>query len=183
VLIIGFASFLSNHGLRNWLPRILEWHGYTPVDAGYWASLPSLVGIGAALALTRIVTRERRTFALTLLFGISAAATILIALTTGPLLVTGLILQGLVFSSITPLLLLVIMDTPSVGAAAMGTAGGLYFSVGEVGGFAGPSLLGVLLDITGGFAIGLIVIAIVLAIMSAACLFLEANRGETAATP
>ena len=24
VLVIGFASFLSNHGLNNWLPKILQ---------------------------------------------------------------------------------------------------------------------------------------------------------------
>src|SRR5207302_5425961 len=142
-------------------------------DAGYWAALPNLLGIVGALIFTRIVPREQRTRATAGLFVVNAVAFALIALASGPTLILGLVLKGLVFSSQTPLLLLVIMESPGVGAAAMGAAGGLYFTVGEVGGFAGPSLMGYLFDLTGGFAVGLLLYAALLAIMGLGCLLLE----------
>jgi cyanate permease len=92
-------------------------------------------------------------------------------------LLVGLLLQGLVSNSITPILLLVIMETRGVGAAAMGAAGGLYFTVGEIGGFAGPSLMGYLYDLTGGFLIALLVNATALAVVACCCFALERERG------
>ena len=175
VLVIGFSAFLSGHGLRNWLPKILEWHGYAPVDAGFWASIPNLIGIVAALVITRVVKREHRAHAIGVMFAINAVSLMLIGVTSGPILVLCLVLLGFVLSSLTPLLLLVIMDTPRVGAAAMGTAGGLYFTVGEIGGFAGPSLMGLLFDVTGGFVVGLTLIAVISIAMAFASLALDRN--------
>jgi cyanate permease len=173
VLVIGLAAFLSTHGLRNWLPQVLQMRGYSAVDAGYWAALPNLLGIVGALIFTRIVPRDQRTQAIAGLLAVNAVAFALIALASGPTLILGLVLKGLVFSSQTPLLLLVIMESPGVGAAAMGAAGGLYFTVGEVGGFLGPSLMGYLFDLTGGFAVGLLLYAALLAVMGVGCLFLD----------
>ena len=36
----------------------------------------------------------------------------------------------------------------------MGSAGGMFFCVAEIGGFAGPFILGAIKDLTGGFVIG-----------------------------
>ena len=56
----------------------------------------------------------------------------------------------------------------------MAVAGGLYFTVGEVGGFAGPSLLGWLRDASGDFVAGLVVLAALnIAMMSFAFLIRE----------
>lgn len=173
VLVIGFASFLAGHSLGNWLPRILEWHGFDRVSAGFWASVPNAVGIVGALTLPRLVRPEHRTRAAALMFGVSALAVLLIAFADGLPLFAGLVLQGLVRSSITTFLMLVLMETPAVGAAAMGAAGGLYFTVGEIGGFTGPAVMGVLLDLTGGFAVGLVGLAALLIVMGLACLALE----------
>jgi cyanate permease len=180
VLVIGFASFLSNHGLSNWLPKILQWHGFDPVDAGFWASIPSLVGVAGALFFTRVVPHERRAEAAGLMFAISAVALLLIGTTTGLPLLVGLVLQGLVTNSITPLLLLIMMEAPGVGAGAMGAAGGLYFTVGEIGGFTGPSLLGYLFDLTGGFVVGLLLNAAALALVATLCFKLERPRPAAA---
>jgi CP family cyanate transporter-like MFS transporter len=173
VLVIGFAGFLASHGLGNWLPRILQWHGFDPVDAGVWASIPNLVGIVGALTFSRVVPRDRRTHATAAMFATSAVALLLIGNAAGPPLILGLVLQGLVFNSITPLLMLVMMETPGVGPAAMGAAGGLYFTISEIGGFSGPSLLGYLFDVTGGFVLGLTLIAVLLVGCAGACLLLE----------
>jgi cyanate permease len=176
VLVIGFASFLSNHGLSNWLPKILQWHGFDPVEAGIWASIPSLVGVVGALIFTRVIPRHRRAEAAAAMFATSALALVLIGTTTGLPLLVGLMLQGLVTNSITPILLLIMMEAPGVGAGAMGAAGGLYFTVGEVGGFTGPAMLGYLFDLTGSFLVGLILNAVVLASVALGCLKLERER-------
>jgi cyanate permease len=182
VVLIGFASFLSGHSLGNWLPKILESKGFDPVSAGYWASIPNLIGIAGALTLPRLVRPEHRVVAVGSMFVASALAVLLIALASGPLLLAGLVLQGFVRNSITPFLMLVMMETPSVGAAAMGAAGGLFFTVGEIGGFAGPALTGLLLDLTGGFALGLLGLVAVLVAMAAACLGLEPAATAARAT-
>jgi CP family cyanate transporter-like MFS transporter len=173
VVVIGFASFLSGHALGNWLPKILESRGFDAVSAGYWASIPNVVGIVGALTLPRIVRAEHRVLAVALMFSVNALAIVMIALGSGPLLLGALVMQGFVRNSVTPFLMLVMMESPAVGAAAMGAAGGLFFTVGEIGGFSGPSAMGLILDLTGGFTLGLFALAAVLVVMAIACAGLE----------
>lgn len=173
VVVIGFASFLSGHALGNWLPKILESRGFDAVSAGYWASIPNLVGIVGALTLPRLVRPEHRIWAVALMLTVSAVATVMVALGSGPVLLAALVLQGFVRNSVTPFLMLLMMESPAVGAAAMGAAGGLFFTIGEIGGFSGPSAMGLLLDLTGGFTLGLFVLAAVLLTMAVACAGLE----------
>jgi cyanate permease len=173
VVVIGFASFLSGHALGNWLPKILEARGFDAVSAGYWASIPSAFGIAGALTLPRLVRAEHRVWAVALMLAVSAAATATIALGSGPVLLGALVVQGFVRNSVTPFLMLLMMESPSVGAAAMGGAAGLFFTVGEIGGFSGPSAMGVIFDLTGGFTLGLFALAAVLLAMAIACLGLE----------
>jgi MFS-type transporter involved in bile tolerance (Atg22 family) len=52
--------------------------------------------------------------------------------------------------------MLILMDTPEVSSRYMGAAGGMFFAVAEIGGFAGPLLMGALVDLTGGFNTGII---------------------------
>jgi cyanate permease len=51
-------------------------------------------------------------------------------------------------------MLLILMDTREVDSKDMGAAGGLFFCVAEIGGFAGPFMMGVLVDATGTFLSG-----------------------------
>jgi len=60
-------------------------------------------------------------------------------------------------------LIMVLMDLPQVGPVRMGSAGGLFFTTGEVGGVLGPLLLGVISDVTGGFGASLLMLAMVTA--------------------
>lgn len=52
VIIVGFSAFLAGHGLRSWLPQILEARGMSPAMSGLLASLPAITGvIGSILIL------------------------------------------------------------------------------------------------------------------------------------
>jgi MFS family permease len=75
--------------------------------------------------------------------------------TPGPLLVIGLVVQGIARSSLMTVAMLALVETRGVGERHAGVAGGLFFSAAEVGGAGGPIVLGALYDATGGFDAGL----------------------------
>lgn len=155
VLYIALAAFMFNHALNAWLPEILRWRGMDPVLAGYWASVPTLVGIVSSLTIPRFATADRRVAILASLYSVLIAATLLLAFTDGLGIQIGLVLLGIA-RIMGPIALLVLMEAPGVAARNMGTATGLYFMVGEIGGVLGPIIVGVLADLSGGFTSSLL---------------------------
>ena len=75
-----------------------------------------------------------------------------------------------------PLLIVTLMDLPEVGTARMGVVGGLYFAIGEIGGFGGPFIMGLLKDITGSFLSGILFLAIVCEVMIIAAAILKLDK-------
>jgi cyanate permease len=166
VLACGLFTFAILHGLTSWLPRILEDQGFSPTLAGYASSVPLLAGIPSLLILPRFIPPQRRGLFLAVMAVLSASSVWLILCLTGLLMYVGLIVYGIAACTLVPLLTLILMETPEVGAQHMGSAGGLFFCVSEIGGFMGPFLLGALVDWTGGFlAGGYFVVALSLGIL------------------
>jgi cyanate permease len=166
VLACGLFTFAILHGLTNWLPRILEDQGFSPTLAGYASSVPLLAGIPSLLIVPRFIPPQGRGLALAVMAVLSASSVWLILCLTGLLMYVGLIVYGIAACTLVPLLTLILMETPEVGAQHMGSAGGLFFCVSEIGGFMGPFLLGALVDWTGGFlAGGYFVVALSLGIL------------------
>jgi MFS transporter, CP family, cyanate transporter len=152
ILVMSVGMFFFNHSLNNWLPEILRDGGMDAVTAGYWSSIPTLVGIAAALTIPRMAIPERRYAILAILILSGMTASLLLHMEQGGGLVLGLLLQGLTRGTIGSIVVLILMETKGVGSRAMGAAAGLYFSVGEVGGVLGPLTVGMLSDFTGGFS-------------------------------
>ena len=166
VLVCGLLTFAIIHGLTSWLPRILEGQGFSPAFAGYASSIPLLAGIPSLLILPRFIPPDRRGMALAVMAVLSGSSVWLILCLTGILMYVGLVLYGIAACTLVPLLTLILMETPEVGAKHMGSAGGLFFCISEIGGFMGPFLLGALVDWTGGFlAGGYFVVALSLGIL------------------
>jgi len=159
ILVMSIGSFLFSHGFNNWLPEILRAGGMTAAQAGFWASLPIVVGIGATLVIPRMATPSRRIPMLVGIFLAAGTAALIVGTTTGAPLTLGLLLQGIAGRGAMPIIMLALMDAPQVGSQHMGAAGGLYFTAGEVGGVLGPLLLGLAADMTGGFLGGLLMLA------------------------
>jgi cyanate permease len=159
VLVLAVGCFLVNHSLSNWLPEMLRAGGMTPSGAGFWASIPTLVAVAAALLVPRFAHDRILTTVQLAVFAIWGAGLALIWLGGDVALPLGLVLTGIGRGAGTPLLMLTLLRSPQVGPALMGAAGGLFFTAGEVGGVLGPTLTGVLADATGGYAITLIVLA------------------------
>jgi cyanate permease len=159
---IGVVAFFTNHALKNWLPRILELKGFSPVGAGYTTSLMALSGILGSLIIPKISYKMRsQKMLIAIIFFISGASILLIGLGRSVSFWVGLICAGFLLRAITPLLLLTLMEMPEVGSENMGTVGGLYFSMGEIGGFLGPFMMGYIKDLTGSFLFGIFILVFI----------------------
>jgi cyanate permease len=166
VLVCGLLTFAIIHGFTSWLPRIFEDKGFSPTLAGYAASIPLLAGIPSLLILPRFIPPARRGTALAAMALFAASSVWLFLCFTGSPMYVGLILYGIAACTLVPLLTLILMETPEVGAKHMGSAGGLFFCISEIGGFMGPFVLGMLVDWTGEFlAGGYFVVALSLGIL------------------
>ncbi len=160
IVIAGLLTLFIEHGFSHWLPKILENSGHSPETAGFMASVPVLAAIPTVLFLPRIIKRHLRGRAIGGLVVFTAAA-LMIAVTSTSYGVTlaGLVLYGVATPVLLPMLMLVIMDDPGVGSQNMGLAGGIFFSVAEIGGFTGPLLMGVMVDFTDSFIPGASILA------------------------
>jgi CP family cyanate transporter-like MFS transporter len=165
ILAMSVGMFIFNHGLNNWLPEILRTGGMDSATAGYWASIPTAIGIFAALIIPRFATEDRRLLVLGALFISAGVATMLLHLSAGPLLAFGLICQGVARGAMMAVAILVLVESRGVGSRNVGAAGGLFFSAAEVGGVLGPVLVGAIHDLTGGFAASLYMMTAICAVL------------------
>ena len=159
MLIVSVGIFFFNHSLNNWLPQILRDGGMDPVTAGYWSSIPTVVGMIGALIIPRLATPSRRFLILFGLIGSACAAALLIRTQDAGALPIGLIFQGLARGSMSSVAILFLMETKGVNSRVMGAAGGMYFSAGEIGGVLGPLSIGAMFDATGGFSAPLLMLS------------------------
>ena len=154
ILIMGLLSFAIMHGFTSWLPKIMESGGMSPSMSGFVSSIPIIAGIPAVLVIPRLVLPRLRGRILALLALVVTAALIMSVNTSGAPMFVGLVLFGMAGSSLFPIVMLILMDTPEVGEKHMGLAGGIFFCVAEIGGFTGPLIMGTLADLTGAFLVG-----------------------------
>ena len=149
----------------NWLPGIFESKGFSPTLAGYASSVPLLAGIPSLLILPRVIPSHRRGLSIGITAAVIALSVWLFFTLKGLSMFAALILYGVTSCTLVPLLTLILMETPEVGQEYMGSAGGLFFCISQIGGFMSPFVVGVLVDWTGDFmASGYFVIALALAI-------------------
>ena len=161
VLALSIGIFFINHGLNNWLPEIIRAHGLSAASAGYWASIPTAVSVLSALLIPRYATPEKRILILALLIFSGCVATLLLQIAPGPVMLTGLVLQGIARGAMMTVALLLLVEIPNVGPKRAGTAGGLFFTAAEIGGVSGPVAIGLVHDATGGFSYALITLTVI----------------------
>ncbi|MEM7749251.1 MAG: MFS transporter [Pseudomonadota bacterium] len=173
LMLMSVGIFAINHGLVNWLPEILRAKDLSAVEAGYWATIPTLFGLLGSLLIPRLATRERRHAILLGLCLASAIATICLQAGLGGTLVSGLLLQGIARSSMMTVAMLTLIETPKIGEARAATASGLFFSAAEIGGTGGPLLLGLLHGSSGNFASGLVFLTVLGLLLVGGTLYLK----------
>jgi CP family cyanate transporter-like MFS transporter len=161
VLFMSVGVFLINHGLNNWLPELLRSGGMSYTEAGYWAALPTIVGIVGSLLIPRLATPEKRFNILIGLCVCAAGASFLLQFQETSLMFSGLFLQGIARSALMTILNLTLVELPAIGERYAGVASGFFFSAAEVGGVLGPVTMGLFFDYTGGFTASLYFLTVV----------------------
>ena len=179
VLMLSVGTFLLNHGLGAWLPTVLQEGGMSLSEAGRWAAAGTAAGVVGILTMPLLGRRGARVTALAALFAVTAATNVGLVTLSGPALIGAVLLSNVARGPMMPLLMLVLMETPGVGAAFMGAAAGLFFATAEIGGFGGPFLLGVLRDATGALTSGVLALAGVAVVMALAVPALRLDPGGT----
>ena len=162
--VIQFGFTLGTYGIGIWLPLILKQQHLTNLRIGLLSVPPYLVASAAMLLWARSADRkDAQILNLTLscllaaagLLGSAMSPDLVVRLAALTAALAGATSARAIFWAIPPRFL--------VGTAA---AGGLAFinSVGTLGGFFGPFLMGWLKDLTGSFDSGLLLMAVIVLI-------------------
>lgn len=177
ILIISLFSFFFSHALSNWLPEILADSGQSDNAAGYLAAISVTVGILGSLTISRLVPNARRPHALVAIFVIIGIMVVGLGSLPFAALLGALALLGFSRAGIIPLLFLEIMGDPDIGVSDIGAATGLFFAVGEIGGFTGPYAIGWVADATDGFTAATLLLTAIAAAAAVGAFALQFARG------
>lgn len=158
---MAFGFFLTIYGIGFFLPQIVKSFGLTDVQTGFVTAFPYVIGSASLVFWARRADRtgERRwNIAIPAL--IAAAALVGAGLIDAPMLKLGCfcVLAFGVFGAL-PAFWAINTDLLSGAAAAASIA--WIGAVGNLGGFAGPYLLGVTKARTGGYTAALLLMAVV----------------------
>jgi MFS transporter, ACS family, tartrate transporter len=164
---IQFGYTLGSYGIGIWLPQILKAHGLSNLAVGFVSAVPYLFAGVAMLLWAAYVDRAgRKILNLTLGF---LMATIGFVLSVGWTdLVPALIGLTVALVGVTSARA-IFWTVPTSFLTGRGAAGGLAFitTIGSLGGFFGPFLIGWIKESTGSFILGLLAMAAILAITTA----------------
>jgi MFS family permease len=162
--VIQFGFTLGTYGIGIWLPLILKQHQLTNIQIGLLSVPPYLAASAAMLLWARSADRhDAQVLNLTLSCALAAAGLIVSAVSPGLTVRLVALTVALIGATSARAIFWAIPPRFLVGTAA---AGGLAFinSVGTLGGFFGPFLMGWLKDLTGSFDSGLFLMAVIVAI-------------------
>jgi MFS transporter, CP family, cyanate transporter len=159
VLIIGLTVTAVFSGYFQWLPKILQNAGMSPEAAGFAASASTLASIPATIFFSRLIPRLWRGRAIALAALVYGIALYGLIQTSGLLQYFFLILLGITGAIFLPVMLLILIDNSGIPSEYLGSANGVFMCFAQIGGFLAPYMLGALLDTTGGFTVGILVLA------------------------
>ncbi|MEM5402688.1 MFS transporter [Paraburkholderia unamae] len=177
--MISFGFTMGSYGIGIWLPQMLRAHGMSVTQTGWMSAVPYFFATIALLWWAKRVDRRGgpiANLAAGLLIGAIALGVstyfhqLVPAMTGITLALIGTIAGRTIFYTL-----------PARFLSGQAAAGGLAFinSIGALGGFAGPYLVGYLKDSFGTFSAGMIGLSIVLGITTLLTLSLYAfGRGE-----
>ncbi|WP_018121887.1 MFS transporter [Wohlfahrtiimonas chitiniclastica] len=157
--IIYISNVTANIGLSSFLPRIIKEQGtFTNMQIGWITSIPYFVGVLGSLAFGFLTDKFKAPFLLLLLA----------ILLTG----VGLVTAGYLYAQTAVAMAIIAVSVAGIGiygfkapfwslpsmfltGAAAATGIAMINSIGNLGGFIGPSVIGWVRDATGSYAAGL----------------------------
>ncbi len=176
--VVQFGFTLGTYGIGIWLPLMLKQHHLSNLRIGLLSVPPYLAASIAMLLWARFADRrDARILNLTVSCALAAAGLIGAALSSALTPRLGGLTVALVGATSARAIFWAIPPRFLVGTAA---AGGLAFinSIGTLGGFFGPFLMGWLKDLTGSFDTGLALMAVIVLISAAFAALLRAFEPE-----
>jgi len=179
--LIFLTISMTNATVNFWLPQIIKSSGFSTIMAGWISAIPYVAAVGSLLFWGRHSDRtgERR---LHILIPMVAAAVCIglsgfvvhpaIRIAGFTIAAAGLFAALPIFWSLPPRIM-----------AGSAMAGGIAFinSVGNLGGFIGPSMMGYLKDLTGSFGDGLLLDSVALMIGAVLVVAVTADRARRVA--
>ncbi len=159
--VIYFMLMIGLYGVSFWTPQIIRSAGVqSPLAVGFVSAVPYVLAVVATIALSRRSDRTgHRYLPVVGCFLVGAAGFALIPLAGGS---QGLVMTGLVLATMGVLGAMPLFWTfPAgfLGGAAAATGIALINSLGNLGGFASPYLVGALNDLTHSAQAGLLAVA------------------------
>jgi len=175
--LIIFGTSLGSDGLSLWLPLIVQGMGFSNFANGFVVAMPSLAGACAMLFWARSSDRRGERVwhvALAVLFAAAGFGITSVAPSNA------IMLLGLVFAVVGinaaygPF-----YSLPSAFLAGPAAAGGiaLIYSIGNLGGFVGPMIIGVLSEETGNYSASMLVFSFFLVVAAVTVLLLGRTAG------
>ncbi|SDA27942.1 Sugar phosphate permease [Methylobacterium sp. UNC378MF] len=155
---VNFCAIIGSLGIGLWLPQIIKQLGLATSLVGVVTAVPYLSGAVAMVVWGRLSDRGRdRTIYPAISLFVGAAALVASALTPTPLLtIAALCVAVMGITSFVATFWAVPSGFLTGRAAAGGIA--MIVSIGNLGGFAGPYLIGLVRDLSGGFTAPLLMV-------------------------
>lgn len=161
---IQFGFVLGSYGIGIWLPLILKGRGFTTVTVGFLSTIPYLAAIVGMLLWAKVVDRSgKKIVNLMSACLLGAAGLGLSAMADSfAMELLGISLAVVAVSSARA----IFWTIPTRFLTGVAAAGGLAFinSIGTLGGWAGPTLVGALKQSTGTFSAGIWAMAAILVV-------------------
>ncbi|WP_299237037.1 CynX/NimT family MFS transporter [Natronomonas sp.] len=171
LILLGTMYLFVLHGVQGWLITVLETRGIDPGLAGTVTATLVVGQVVGVLAIPALAERFDRTRLAIAFCGVVGSLGVLGLLTTpsvAALLSVPIVLIGLGMGGLSPLIRAVPVELEGIGTTLTGTAVGVIFAVGEIGGFFGPVIIGRIRDTTGSFTPGIVLCAVAALIVAGA---------------
>ncbi len=165
ILILGTGGMFLVHSITGWLPKIINSKGIDISLSSSLATIPIFVGILFALIITRYSNNLTRIKILTILFINAGLSLFFIQSSSLVIIIIGLLFLGLSTGTIIVIILNHMSESKNISYNNIGIAGGIFFSIIQIGGVLGPFFTGLIYDIYNNFNIALSVYSLIMFIM------------------
>jgi ACS family tartrate transporter-like MFS transporter len=162
VWILGLADIgiiVATYGIALWLPQIVKAMGFSNLETGFVVAMPYVVAMATMLAWARssdLMHERTWHIAAPALF---ASVSLIVAALLGANLWSVIALTCASIGIYAALVVFWTLPTSFLGGTAAAGAVAFVNSIGNLGGFLGPYLMGWLKDRTGGYSAGMAALA------------------------
>lgn len=180
--LIYFGTSAGLYTLGIWAPQIIKQLGVSSMTVGYLNAIPPVISVVAMVLWSRHSDRTGERTWHVILACLAAAIGLAIAATSSSIvgLIAALTLVNIGISCAKPPMWS--MPTAFLSGAAAATGIATINSIGNLGGFAGPAMIGWIKDQTGSYAGGLYFVAGLLVVSAVTTLLLSRSKQPQAAS-